>query len=303
MLKYYNIDIYKYMTEDVIVYDYHKKSGVIDIRFIQNKSLQKILKEDHVQIATKKTCKNIIKKLVQAINENKPVIVTYDPYYNPARNDAYHKLHFNHSILVNGYNLDKRVIYALEHKQWENLNYEQSSIPFDTFKLCYEKGIENYDNPFTFFVIVEESSISVDKKILQNILLNNVKKYEDVLNEGINSLRDFILDYSNTVKNKELLNKRMSAYINALNSIINSKQAERYRIKYFFGETSSLWSCINNIIKSYIKVRVYLVRYSFSNVYREDDLNKSILELEKILDQESCYLVSILSKCDYTTLK
>lgn len=188
----------------------------------------------------------------------------------------------------------------MEQKQWENLNYEQNTISFEILKLCYKKVVENYNNLFTFFEILKVPPVSVDKGILKNNLLNCIKKYEHSLNAGIHSLKEFIFDYSNTVRNKDLLNNRMNAYINSFNSIINSKQAERYRIKYFFGETSDLYNYINNIIESYTKVRTYLVRYVYSSIYREDDFNKSILELKKILYEESNYLVTL---CAYLNTK
>lgn len=295
LLQYNNIDIYRYMTEDVIVYKYQEESGLIDTEFIENKSLQEMLQEDHIQFITKKFCEDITQEIVHAIDLGNPVIISCDPYYNPGRTDAYQKLHFNHSILVNGYNRRKRIFYILEHKHWENLNYEQNIIPFDVLELCYKKGSDNYNNPFTFLKILEGSSISVDKRCLQQNLLNCVKKYEHVVREGINLLRNFIVDYSKIVRKKDLLNHRMDAYISSFNSIINSKQAEKYRIKYLFGEMSTLWNSIKSITDSYTIVRTYLVRYAFSGIYREDDFNKSIVELEKILEEESKYLVIVQS--------
>ena len=138
---YYNIDIYKYLINDVIYYNYQQETGLISSEYLETKSLYDSFKEDRVQFFTEKCCKDIFEKVITAIDNGRPSIVVYDPYYNSVRQDVYKKMHLSHSILINGYDRVRQLVYAIEHQQWENLAYEQLKIPFKDMHESYYKGI------------------------------------------------------------------------------------------------------------------------------------------------------------------
>jgi len=284
------------MVDDIIHYDYQKETELIISEYLENKSFFELLKEDGVQIYTEKCCEDILEKLILAIDKGRPVVVFYDPYYNPIRKDVYKKMHLNHSILINGYNKKNKFIYAIEHKQWENLEYEQLAISFDDLKNAYYRGLEKYDNPFSYLEIIDNSLVATDVELLKIKYQRCMSKYKIILEEGLHSLINFVLSYEKLLSDPEKLKFKVDDYIDSFNHIINSKKFEKYRIQYLFGTESELWVSIDAIVELWNKVRLYLGRYFYSGIYRKDDLVKSLFELNKLIHEEKVFTNTITSK-------
>jgi hypothetical protein len=85
----------------------------------------------------------------------------------------------------------------------------------------------------------------------------------------------------------------MNDYLSSFNNIISSKQIEKYRVAHLFWRNSELLLSIENVIKSWNKVRVYLGKYIYSGVYNRNDFIKSKLELEKLFVEEEKFIANI----------
>ena len=293
LFSYYGIDIYKYMVDDIIHYEYRNEAGLIYSNYLENKSIYDLMKEDNVQFVTEKFYEDIIKQITSSIDSERPTIILYDPYYNSIRRDVFKKIHLDHSIVINGYNKRKGLIYAIEHNHWESLAYEQFAIPFNDIENAYYNGLKYFDYPFSYFQIIDHSSKLTGKELLINKYLKCVLKYENIIQEGICQLNKFIKKYKNEILIQEELKQNAEKYISSFNKIINSKQYEKYRIEYLFGKESELWSSIDIIIESWKKVRMCLGKYFYSGIYKSDPLIKSIDELNKISSKEVEFITII----------
>ena len=92
------------------------------------------------------------------------------------------------------------------------------------------------------------------------------------------------------VLNQEELAIRVKDYTNHFSYIIDAKRAEKYRVEYLFGIESQLWISVDTIIKLWEKIRICLGRYLYSEIYDKDKMEKSIIELKKIIEEEKNFI-------------
>lgn len=302
LFKHYGLNIYKYMVSDVIYYDYRKETGLLTSEYLENKPMLSLLEEDNVKYRAQKYCEDIIGEIISAVDQARPVIIYYDPYFNPVRQDAYGKKHFDHSIVVNGYNKKKETIYALEQEQWDTLSYGQIAVSFNDISNAYYQATGEYDNPFTYFEIIENASLPADTELLRNKYLQCMLENKALLFDSLRSLNDFIIDFGKTVMNQDELNRKTDDYISSINFIIHSKQVEKYRIKYLFGNEKSLLDSLDRILEIWNQIRIYLGRYLYSGIYKKSSFSKSILFLDKLYAEENEY-VNTITKMDQKSFK
>ncbi len=134
-----------FLINDIIVYKLEddEKWNQFGVEYISHNYFEDVLKDEGIEFETKENCDNIVEDTCRAINRGRPVIIWIDCFYDPLRNDTYHKKHMVHTLLIYGYNKEERIFHIVEHKYQHSLSYAKNTISFSDLTNCYEGQLVN----------------------------------------------------------------------------------------------------------------------------------------------------------------
>lgn len=223
---------------------------------------------------------------MESIDKGNPIILFYDPYYISIRQDAYNKRHMMHSVLVNGYSKEDKLVYVLEHKNWESLFYEQVTISFREIEDAYQFGTSENEGDFTYYDFHVNESIPITQGVLRKKYCNMIYENKEVILKGIENFKLFLNDYEKIVFEEPKRKETYEKFLEVFSRIINTKRVEQQRIDYLFGKNSEHSKIIEEIVNLWERVRTYIGRYIFSGKYSNKDMTKSIDLLKEIIFEE-----------------
>jgi hypothetical protein len=214
------------------------------------------------------------------------------------------KEHWNHSLLIYGYDKEQQVFHVIEHKHRDNLTYEKRILSFDDLKKSYDGYMENFSSPDDNMSYIEIYSDSVENMDFQyneenvdkfkNILVENTYFKNSLIFEGVEVLKNFIDIYKEISLDEDLLEKNSQILLNNFNDIINTKNVEKYKVLKIFGTDSKHFKLTVEVGECWSYVRNALAKYQFSTVYDKEAFENSIIKLERIHELECLYINAIL---------
>ena len=148
-------NIYSFLVNDLIIFeqDSEEKQMIEDefninapngIRYLPVKPVPQIIFELGMVMKTKSINNELIDDIFRAIDQRRMVIVWVDCYYESIRHDTFQKRHFQHTLLIYGYNKEKRLFDILEHKEADTLSYYKTTISFEDLSASYYGYIEHF---------------------------------------------------------------------------------------------------------------------------------------------------------------
>ncbi|WP_432409141.1 SDR family NAD(P)-dependent oxidoreductase [Wukongibacter sp. M2B1] len=304
ILKYFNRNILRFIVNDVIVYDTDivSEDKYFTVKYVADKPLQQLCRDISFEIHSKVKSKEIVKDIKEALSKGRPVIISVDCFYESMRNDTYNKIHWPHNLLVYGYNEKEKTFNVLEHKNRGSVIYDKCIISYSDVINSYQGYIENYRNldivnsdfnyltfddreeyP-TYFEIhnsVGKSEIEFKTEMIRDTFISNLLKKDELILGGIEKLNKFTEKFSRIVLKEELLRENGEGLLAILNTIINAKQIEEYRVKHLFPEHSALIDTLGEIVEKWENIRRIIAKYIYSTRYRLRDMNSSIAEINQ----------------------
>lgn len=110
---------------------------------------------------------NLIDEIIEAINEQIPVIVSIDCFYERQRLDTYQKKHLAHTVLVYGYNRNQQEFFILEHDYENSVIFKEKTISFEELN----KGNQSYSKYIKFdaYMKILKTSERGKKKLVSSL--------------------------------------------------------------------------------------------------------------------------------------
>ena len=239
------------------------------------------------------------------IENDSPVLVNIDIFYQVGRDEYYHKKHDgNHVILIYGYSDFDRTIYFLDDvKGYDKyvMKYEDLSIYYNgLFDYC---GVSDktdatirifHKKDYLSLFDIEENQI-IKIKDFSLSMINNKQK---ILN-GQEELRTFI-DIQRSVKNNQDI-------VSALNSTIQRKRSEYFQYiflgKYGFyilNYEHQICNSLKIIVENWVKIRNIIAKNVYKNLTYTDQIQNSVISCIKEIDDNEkivhYHLFKILDK-------
>lgn len=223
----------------------------------------------------------LIDHIVQAINQNKIVVLRIDCYYEPLRKDSYHEYHAGHVIPVYGYNLENKTFRILEGDFIDSVVYSSKELEFNDLKNSYEGYLNNFhtDN-YTFYTF-------------EKIKKTNERNLMDSRNSFVQMISEHFGDYYNSIENlkkykkmindylKKGYNSHVSEIVTESNKLIDEVVVQKYIFAKLFDMTSEYDSTIDETIRLWKSIRAILTKYMFKKSMND----KSIEMLNEMLEQ------------------
>lgn len=298
VLRYYNKSVLLFLINDIIIYTKNEQNDgeYINTEYVSIKPIEKILEEEGLKYESKKLCDNVIGDIINAISKDRLPIVSIDCFYEPIKISSYMKEHWNHSLLVYGYDTDQRVFHVIEHRHRDNLTYEKRILSFDDLKKSFEGYITNFytdADPMSYIEIYCDdikdecaSNIDEDMNRYRHILFENIDSQKKFISERLEIFKNFILEYEQISLDETSLHENALKLLNNFNDIINSKNVEKYKIESLFGIDSEYFKLIEEICGNWVYVRNALAKYIYSSFYKKEVFETSIKKLYRIYEVE-----------------
>ncbi len=299
VLKHFNKSIIPFLINDTVVYSYKRGEMKNIAEYLPVKPVEKLLEEADLSFSTKTDSSRLVEDIISAISKGCPVIVWIDCFYLPVRMDMYRKNHWDHCILVYGYDDKSETLNIIEHRHKDNLSYEKRVIKYRDLIDCCKGYLDNFyitknDMPcyFEFYTSQENPVSSVDSGSTdeyRRIFSENMLKKKDTIFAGLETLKAFSEDFRHVVCCEPILIKNAEGILAGLNDLINAKQVERYRLNKLFGEGFGPLVLLDGIIDKWFSVRKVVAKYVFSSVYKEESMIGAAETVSQIHTQEYEY--------------
>ncbi|MBU3198524.1 amino acid adenylation domain-containing protein [Clostridium estertheticum] len=298
IVNYINGSLLPFLANDVLVYSRDKEMQ-LDTKFITSLTVEKILIDEfNIYTDIKVSVGNIVESIKNAILNHRLVIIHIDCYYESIREDMYNKNHWTHALLVYGYDDEDEVCYVLEHDDINNLNYKPKKISYNDIINCYNGYLTNFQKGektpsyFEFYLKNNYLNNSLEKiniKKYQKNYLNCILDNKKVMEESLNKLNKFKLDYINIVNDEEYLRKNIDHIIHQYNNIIKAKKADFYKISKLFNDNQKLLNIQKEVEVSWNYIKIIAEKLKYSGIYKNKIFINSAEKLDKIcsLEKES----------------
>lgn len=290
-LIHYGKGIDNFLANDIIFYTMEEENWKsLDAKVHSCIRIDELLESSGLEVHLTAKEEDIIGACINAIAQDKLVILRVDCFYESMRKDTYEKLHWPHYLLIFGYDNDSEIFHILEHENIDSFKYKKKTMPYHEARNCYEGYLEhfnkNYEHP-SFYEIQTAfgfdeyggtpSDIYIDNFINQrkNIIVG-IKK----LNYFMNEIGVLALERSNE--------EDMEILLYHLNNLINLKKAERYKAEVLYGHNPVFLEPLDKLVQLWKKIRTLIIKLQYSN--KADSIKKSLftenLTLIKQLETE-----------------
>ena len=305
VIRSYEKNIISYLVNDICIYTCEGKGDKLKlgVKFVSSLPMEQILNNDGIMYKTKRASEDIIKDIIDNISNNKPVIIWIDCFYESIRKDTYQKQHWPHTLLIYGYDLSNSTFNIIEHGNRDNLAYMKRVIAFDDIRNAYNGFMENFaekiqEPVLNTFLKTDNSLASHDEKKNYKLeYLKNLTKNSDLMLKGINNIRKYSNSFEKIVMDEESFFENGEEIIKILNTIINAKQAEKYKIEAIFvHQKCEAVELLNFIIEQWVFMRKIVAKSVYARIYNRDQ-NRSLIDaLEQIYNYEFKYF-NALTQC------
>lgn len=299
IVRHFNRDIMPFLVNEIIAYQYKPGDMQNILQYMLVEPIEKILDDIGIKSVSTVDDNNLCDRINTAISNGRPVVLWIDCFYSPVRVDAYNKKHFEHCILVYGYDNEKSVYSVIEHNHRDNLSYEKKLIPYQDVVNCCRGYIDDFygkkvDMPvYSEYYSVCSASAKVENReeseAYKHIFNMNMTKKKEEIFEGILSLKSYCKDFESITGNEELLKKHAESIFSGLNNVLNIKRVERYRLQKLYTKEFEAIGMLDEIIADWTEVRKIIAKYFYSSVYKKESFSFAQEKLKEIIEKEHRY--------------
>lgn len=305
IMGHFGVGIAHLLLNDLITYDFDESKTVpFDSKYTSIKPLEEVLGNLGIMMNQKfMNPENLVEELKLSLINNQPIILQVNCFYLSYRLDSYQRKHLPHSLLIYGFDDNKQDFFAVEHTNYEDLNYMKMSISYDDILHGYNGFCEVFKDTISFPFISFKQMRTHQQKSLGNSLINqyflsNVDN-KDKLENGLQSLTE-IMDFFQDKESVCILFKaNMEKVMWQVNRIVNSKSAERYKVTLFTNDNSFLLNLIEDIVEKWKIIRVIVAKMHYLELYDENKIDNICSLLNEIYELETIYVKEILLSTIY----
>ncbi len=296
-----NIDLF--LANDVVSYKTGELGNTdLDVEFASVRDFNEIQQMAGLSVVASNCTHHVGYKVIQSLSEGRPVIIPVDCFFETIRPDLYNKNHWPHTLLIYGYDLNKRVFQVIEHDDINSLAYRKQEIDFNVLEDCYNGfnkyfGASGEHNYYEFFAS-EERKVGT-ASLAREMYMANLVSSREMIYKGLLKLQNFNSAFAEV--SKEELSVKSTNFDRipfGINNIINSKKSEIYKFDRFFEGATQLTSQLEVLIAEWLQIRLLLEKYKITMQYKKSSFDKINQSLEKITVLEYKYYESLYKYMD-----
>lgn len=281
--------IIPYIFNDIYYYDYCYKNEtpLIALKHRPIYSSEKLLNDIGLNMSTYFRKDDIISDLIYSVDNEHPVIIAIDYFYESIRPDTFNKIHGDHYITIFGYNNDQ-YFNIIEHNYINSIIYEKKQISFFDLKNCYYGVLdllngESYPTYIEFYKIKDKEFDDKHyiSKYIENFCLN-----EDSILSSLSLIDDYSGSITNLLENNKISIINVDQIMDSLNNLINDKNIERYRFLKVFGDNKSYISSLDTAISCWNTVRAIITKYKYTETISRKSIDNIKLKLAEVKQYE-----------------
>ncbi|MBO1685687.1 MULTISPECIES: C39 family peptidase [Clostridium] len=309
VVTHFNKDLIPFFTSEIATYRCNEKNSGVEfsVDYSKGKEWQLILRDLEIDCDYKTECSELTNSIIRSIDNNKPVILCVDCYYESIRLDAFNKNHVPHSILIYGYDKEDREFYIVEQKNVDTLSYRKCLLSFEDMENSYHSFIKNYtgdgehvnnnniigngQNPTYFEFFCNNISTNYNENNYLYTFFDLIIKHQDNINTSTENIKKIVIGMKNIFAEFGL-DKYVQQLITFINEVIHAKQVELYTLRKLLNNNDLLIKMKLDIIGEWEKIRILIVKYSYTSIIDESlkqditNLLLNIYNLESKYDQE-----------------
>lgn len=235
-------------------------------------------------------------EIYDALDNDMPVIIIVDCFEESIRREYYQKEHFDHNLLIYGYDLEQSIFYIIEHSRKNRLDYKKKTIPIEIVLNASNAYICHYQN--------EKQDATILYKFYQKQLKDRVKKnasitfcenylkYENVLRMQFEKL-DIIKDtLYRLIYDRKKLSECIDTVCDEITDIINAKKIEKRKLELFLNHIE-MNQKTESILNGWIAIRLNLMNYQYDGTEIERKLDEAAKRLNEIVIEEKRLIRSV----------
>lgn len=291
---YFNGSFLPFLLNDLIVYAAERGEAGADageevrygIKYMSAEPLETVFGRAGFGAEPRFGSDDIVGELIRGIERGRPAVLWVDCWHLSIRKDAYMKAHFDHTLLICGYDRQAEAFHAIEHDRRENLSYRHCQIPFSDIRSGFESYLAAFaaaGEPSHYLFHAAEAGGPEPAEALLRRFADLIRASEDSIRGSLDALRRFAADFALWTGSEPALQAQLDGLIAFANEVVNAKHVERYRLARLFGEQSAVCRATDETIAKWDAIRKALVRYLYMPVYNAESLNaaqRRLVELE-----------------------
>lgn len=300
VVNYFNSSVIPYLANDITSYGTisSQYGSLFGCEYYSKKTIEQLLEENDIihEIYDFDNEEKLWDKIVESVSKGKLIIIWLDSYEIAFRSDVYHKMHSPHSWVIYGYEEDSKEVYIFEQSESEVLDYSPRMASLEVLSNAHFAFNKIFRNMIRNTMYVLSNSNEVYKK---SSVINEKEAYIKYFNEnyefmqrGLKNLTTFGTQLQHIVGKESILCDQKEQLCYLLNQLINDKKAELYKWTLLKDDKKAL--LMKEIVHAWDKIRIPIVKYSLTNLYKSEKFNNIIYQINEIVDLETEYINCIL---------
>ncbi|MCL6589237.1 MAG: KR domain-containing protein [Firmicutes bacterium] len=301
-------EITPFLADDLLVYQYlpAKKGVKLDVAYLSIKGTDGILAELGIQVETRLASENLARELVRAISGGRPVILRIDCFYAPNRFDTYQETHWDHCLLVYGYDQRAGSFKIMEHDDINSLAYKPQTISYQDLEQAYGGYLANFQKGapiptfYEFRPREEGASPKGPPADFKEVFRGNLRAKKAQLVGGLSSLPSFQADLREMVLDQRELARNLEELIFITNRVLKAKYALRYQLTRLLEAPPELMGILKEIIDGWDYLKVAFEKFKYSKIYRDKEFQTAIGKLDGIYQREQEFYGEVVKEGNFT---
>ncbi len=279
--EYYHVDYINIVTN--YISRYYQEDQTFYMKYTEVELMDDILERSGLYLQEYKHDTSFIEFCKTAIDLGAPVLTNVDWFYMSNLKSVYGKVHRFHTVLVIGYDEEKRIFNIFDQRFVDTLTYHECEIPYDDLVNAnaeYTKKIK--DSAWAVHKILQktEKNQPIDYKELY--LKHIMNQY--VLEERI-AVLERIKENMPVILKNTFNNNIVPLLVENLNQITNHKFVERYLVNHLLHD-SIIENNIGITMDKWAVIRTRILKCSFIEKINNEDIKIINQEMDDIIQGE-----------------
>ena len=205
----------------------------LDILYESSMDMQKIAENKGIAVKSSRIGNDrLIDELRQALSRGCLAMVRVDAFYLPMRTDVYQNIHWNHSLLVYGYNNAKEQFNIFEHDSMNSLNYRPQILGYAEMREASQGYLDHFYKSIKelpLYIISAKNDVDKHKHTqaeLFTVYMEELTKSWDKVSLNAENMKKYGDYYTNLEGNPLRAHQQFKFMINEL---LKMKLFEKYR--------------------------------------------------------------------------
>ncbi|MCX7923431.1 MAG: BtrH N-terminal domain-containing protein [Clostridia bacterium] len=301
ILGHFNKDIMHFLLNDIVAYynDSNRDGIQFDINYLTIKPLEEVYKDVGIYCDTMWQIENIVEEIIKSLDEDKPIIVWIDRFYESITPETYKKLHWLHTLSVYGYDRGERTFNIIEHRHMDNLAYRKCAISFEDMENCF-KGFEmNFKQkdeiPSLYSFSSSEQIVRVENIDYMQSFKDSLIQNREAIVGGVECLKSFAANFEIIALDESQLNSNIEQLVDIFKNIMNVKKVEKYKLEKLVGPDDQAVVLLGEIIDRWTSVWKATTKYMYTMVYKETIISNLVNTINNICHIEDRYVARLFS--------